>query len=348
MTASLDRAIDAEATSAGSPRFTGDDYDKIRDYVTYGSSLPVVLQAVEVFVGYRTAGVAGLEPADLKSLFEQIRRNVDEWDPAREMISRQTATLASISSRVSRSGEALIRAIQAMPFYIRIRAAVGQDLLGLPTIDVPDESFGPTDTQKKSQLAEQLKSLRKVNREQVDGTEEALRLLASFRGGIVVLEPVVAAKRLAVKNSSLEKIGNEITVEPMIAALQREYERAVQTDGRNTAIVEAKRKELDAAIQMLKSQMDVYRGRQRVTYTMGRLFVHFTELGMVMLDAEMAVGHLWLAWRETATALENASAGFESIDGSRKLVSFLSDFQTTISNWKSVQKTATELNGIFS
>ncbi len=347
MTASLDQTTGAGAASAGSPRFTSDDCDKIQDYVTYASSLPVVLQAVEVFIGYKTAGVVGVEPADLCSLFEQIRSNADEWDPAREMISRQTATLASISSRIVRSGESLINAIRAMPLYVRIRATVGRDLSELPAIDVPDESFGPADTQKKSQLAGQLESLQKVNREQVDDTEEAMRLMASFRGGIQVLEPVVAAKRLVVKNSNLEKIGNEITVEPMIAALQREYDSAVQADGRGAAIVEAKRKELDAAIRTLKSQMDVYRGRQRVTYTMGRLFVHFTELGMVMLDAEMAVGHLWLAWREAVTALANASERFESIDNSRKLVTFLSDFQTMINNWKFVQNRATELSGIF-
>jgi hypothetical protein len=133
----------------------------------------------------------------------------------------------------------------------------------------------------------------------------------------------------------------------MIAALKREYDRAVQVSGRSAAIVEAKRKELDQAIQTLKSQMDVYRGRQRVTYTMGRLFVHFTELNMVMVDAEMAVGHLWLAWKESAAALENSNAGFGSIDSSRKLVTFLSDFQNMIGNWKIVQNRAAELNRVF-
>lgn len=344
MTALLDPTTDAGASL---PRFTSDDCDKIRDYVTYASTLPVMVQAVEVFVGYKTAGVAGLEPADLRSLFEEIRGNADEWDPAREMIKRQTATLASISGRVVRSGESLIKAIQAMPFYVRIRATVGQDLSELPPLDIQDEQLGPADTQKKSQLAGQLESLRKVNREQVGDTEETMRLIERFRSGIVVLEPLVAARRLAVKNSNLEKIGNEVTVEPMIAALQREYDRAVQADGRGAAIVEAKRKQLDAAIQTLKSQMDVFRGRQRVTYTMGRLFVHFTELGMVMLDAEMAMGHLWLAWREAGKALENASERFGSIDSSRKLVTFLSEFQTIINNWKFVQNRATELSGIF-
>jgi hypothetical protein len=347
MAASLDQTTAAGAASAGSPRFTSDDCDKIQDYVTYASSLPVVVQAVEVFIGYKAAGVAGLEPADLRSLFEQIRSNADEWDPIREMISRQTATLASVSSRVVRSGESLTDAIQALPLFVRIRATVGQDLSELPAIDVPDESFGAADTQKKSQLAGQLESLLRVNREQVDDTEETMRLMESFRRSIQILEPVVAAKRQFVKNSNLEKIGNEVTVEPMIAALQREYDRAVQTDGRDASIVEAKRQELDAAIQTLKSQLDVYQGRQRVTYTMGRLFVHFTELGMVMLDAEMAVGHLWLAWREAASALENASARFERMDSSRKLVTFLSDFKTMINNWKFVQNRATELNGIF-
>ncbi|MBC8164719.1 MAG: hypothetical protein H7Y20_02470 [Bryobacteraceae bacterium] len=337
-------AVDALADI---PRFTSNDNDKIREYVSFGSSLPVVVQAVEVFVGYKTAGVAGLEPADLRSIFEQVRDNAEEWDTARDVISQQTGTLASIAGKVVRSGESLIEAVKALPFYTRISATVGRDLAELPPIEVPDEGFGPADTQKKSALAGQLETLRKVNLGQVGDTEETMRMIASFRRGIEVLEPLVASKRLAVKNSNLEKIGHEITVEPMIAALQQEYDRAVRETGRNAAVAEAKREQLDTAIQMLKSQMDVFRGRQRVTYTMGRLFVHFTELNMVMVDAEMAVGHLWLASKEAAAALENSSAGFGSIDSSRKLVTFLTDFQIMIGNWKIVQNRATELNRIL-
>jgi hypothetical protein len=152
---------------------------------------------------------------------------------------------------------------------------------------------------------------------------------------------------LAVKNSNLEKIGHEATVEPMIAALQQEYERTMQLNGPGTVIVASKKQELQQAIQTLKSQMDVFQGRQRVTYTTGRLFVHFTELGLVMVDAEMAAGHLWLAWKEAAAALESSSQRFGSIDSSRKLVTFLSDLQVIIGDWRLVRNRATDLNEVF-
>ena len=51
------------------PRYTSEDNDKVRDYVTEGLDFPVVLQAVEVFVGYERRECAGLEPADLRVLF---------------------------------------------------------------------------------------------------------------------------------------------------------------------------------------------------------------------------------------------------------------------------------------
>ncbi|MFD1559649.1 hypothetical protein ACFSHT_29090 [Paraburkholderia silviterrae] len=347
MTTLADQARGTGAAAMGSPRFTRDDCDKIHDYVTYASSLPTILQAVEVFVGYRTAGVAGLEPADLRTLFERIRSNADDWDPTKDMITQQATTLLSISDRIVRSGELLIDAIKALPPYVRACATVGADLSELPVGDIPDESFGPADIQGKSQLAGKMESLQKINREQVGDTAHAMRLLLNFREGVVALEPVVAGKRLVLKNSNREKIGNEITVEPMIAAFQREYDLAVQSNPRDAAIVEAKRRELDTAIQTLKSQMEVYRSRQRVTYTMGRLFVHFTELGLVMLDAEMAVTHLWLAWQEACVALTNAAEQFDSIDGRRKLLTFLIDFKTIINNWKFVQSRAMELSSVF-
>jgi hypothetical protein len=80
---------------------------------------------------------------------------------------------------------------------------------------------------------------------------------------------------------------------------------------------------------------------------MGRLFVHFTELKMAMVDAEMAVGHLWTSWRETAAALENSSTGFGNIDSSRKLVTFLSEFKIIVTNWKIIQNRAAEFTHLF-
>jgi hypothetical protein len=330
-----------------SQRFNREDYYKLREYVDYALSLPVVLPAVEVFAGYKTSGVAGLEPPNLRSLFEQVRENAGEWDPAENAISAQAAALGSVSSRIVRYGEALLDAIRSMPFYARIRATVGQDPAGLPVIQIPDETFNPVDAEKKTQLAGQLEVLKRVNQEQVGDTGEAMRKIASFRGGIEKLEPIVTAKRLILQKSGLERIGNETTVEPMIASLQQEYDRTVQTGMPDAAAAQAKRNALEAAIQKLKSQIDVYRDRQRLTYTLGRLFTHFSELRLVMVDAEMSVGHLWLAWREAAAALENSSAGFGNITGARKLVTFASDFQTIVGDWKIVRNRAIELGAVF-
>lgn len=46
-------------------------------------------------------------------------------------------------------------------------------------------------------------------------------------------------------------------MKPVIAAFQREYDRDVQTGGRDASIIETQRKELEAAIRTLKSQLDV-------------------------------------------------------------------------------------------
>lgn len=347
MTAHFTQKARALDDSAPGPLLTSDDYEKIKDYVSYGLDLPVVIQAVEVFVGYKTAGAAGLEPSDLRTLFAQIRDNAAQWEDISDRVARQAATLSSIAYRVIPSGESLLDGIRAMPLYVKVRSSIGKDPLELPAIDVPDETFGAADAEKKRSLMQQLEGLRKVNLERIDDTAVPMAGIAAFRRGIETLEPIVSNKRAALKKSNLEKIGQETTVEPMIESLQREYDRAVQTSGPAGAIASAKRRELDQAIGMLKSQMDVYRGRQRVTYTMGRLFVHFTELGLVMVDAETAVGHLWTSWQETSAALENSAAGFGTIDSSRKLIAFLSDFQTIMTNWKIVQKRAVELARLF-
>ena len=95
--------------------------------------------------------------------------------------------------------------------------------------------------------------------------------------------------------------------------------------------------------------MDVYRGRQRVTYTIGQLSCRILRSSkMVMVDAEMAVGHLSARLgRDRRIGLSELQRRVRSIDTNRKLVTFLSDFRIMIGNWNMVRNRATELNRAF-
>lgn len=53
--------------------FTKEDLINIKLYVKKGLSLPEKQDEVAVYVGYQSSGIAGLEPVDIKDLFDQIR-----------------------------------------------------------------------------------------------------------------------------------------------------------------------------------------------------------------------------------------------------------------------------------
>jgi len=328
------------------PVFTTSDIKKIRDYVDYGSGLPVVMPAVIVFIGYKHAGIPGLEPKDMQELFVKISNHAAQWDGIQDDIKQKTKHLSSTSKKIVSGGNGLIKMIRNMPFYEKVTATVGQNPLTLPPDKIPDEPLGKADSAGKSNLEKQLETLIGINSKKSLDTQATMKAVTSFRKEISVLEPEVANKRKAVKNSNLEKIGSETTVEPMIEALTQEYQRTLSSHG-DPAVVAAKREALDNALATLRDQLEVYRGRQRVTYTMGRLFVHLTELGVSMVNTEMSLGHLWTIWEKAASDLEESSKTLSGIGSTRSLIVFTGTFQSVIDHWTRVSALAAELGRIF-
>lgn len=337
---------DTPASGNSGPLFTADDLDKIENYVDYGSRLPVVIPAVVVFIGYEHAGVPGLEPGDMLGLFKKINHHASQWEGIQDSISRQTRTLGSISKKIVSMGNSLLKEIEAMPFYERVQATVGKNPLVLSPDKIPDEKFDSKDKAKKKNLEDHLDKLLKINFDRTIDTGKTMQAITVFRREISVLEPDVANKRQTIKNSNLERIGHETTVEPMIDALNREYQTAM-SDGSNPSVVAAKREALENSLAALKDQIQVYRGRQRVTYTMGRLFVNLTELGVSMVNAEMSLGHLWTSWKKAESELGESSKTLSDINSGRSLIVFAGRFQSVINNWTSVRDQAVKLSRIF-
>src|SRR5260370_41976626 len=66
--------------------FTKEDLISIKLYATKGLSLPQKEAEVEVYIGYKSSGFAGLAPPDITDLFQQIGKDCLGWDavqPAR-------------------------------------------------------------------------------------------------------------------------------------------------------------------------------------------------------------------------------------------------------------------------
>src|SRR5690606_28348110 len=88
--------------------FTKEDLINIKLYVKKGLSLPVAPAQVEGYVGYKSSGIAGLEPADIGDLFGQIQRHSLGWDGVQQKVINQGIELKGFSTNSVTSGEGLL------------------------------------------------------------------------------------------------------------------------------------------------------------------------------------------------------------------------------------------------
>ena len=91
--------------------FTKEDLINIKLYAKKGLSLPEKQAEVEVYVGYKKANIAGLEPVDIADLFGQIRNHSLGWDGIQQKVIDQSIDLKGFSTRFVGLGEDLLSTI---------------------------------------------------------------------------------------------------------------------------------------------------------------------------------------------------------------------------------------------
>src|SRR5260370_17050148 len=73
--------------------FTKEDLISIKLYAKKGLSLPQKEAEVEVYIGYKSSGFAGLEPPDITDLFQQIGKHSLGWDALHQTLPKQATYL---------------------------------------------------------------------------------------------------------------------------------------------------------------------------------------------------------------------------------------------------------------
>jgi hypothetical protein len=355
------------STEAGVARpggiFTKEDLISIKLYAHKGLSLPQKLAEVEVYVGYKSSGIAGLEPPDITDLFQQIGKHCLGWDAVQQAVVDQGIDLKGFSGRFVDKGGELLGNIREWPFGKRVLKTLG-DVAGEKLDGI---TYGPGDPEIAQALGEVLELMHKDVDLQQARTLAVKKLVSDYRvvlvGGKLStgvetpgLEPQVARKHKSmVENKLTETIkADEDSLkekEGRIDQLKKDYDKYVGlaftgaaggiiglaiTGGIFGAKAETARKERNALIDEVRALKDKVSGAKKLQKAIETLALDFSDIGTRMLDAETAMGHLEYMWASILSLIENSQREWKNIDNGMKMSTFITSFQSVVNPWKTV------------
>ncbi len=354
--------------------FTKNDLINIKLYVKKGLSLPTSQLDVESYIGYRDSGIAGLQPVDIKELFNQIHNHSFGWDAIEQRSLRQSTDLSIAADRIVSTGDSIIAAIEQMPLLVRVKTKLSE----LSESQLRDIRYENDDHEIATELGKILSSMKQDILDQKAKTAEVKVLVSDFRiqiaGGTLQngstvsgLEPQVRHKYdLMVKNNLatiIQQLEDDIKEKnSRIEQLKADYDKYVGlaftgaaggiiglaiTGGIFGDKAERARKEKNQLIDEVRVLQDRVSGKKALQKAIENLKADFSDIGTRMVDAEMALNNLEFMWSTMLSQIESSAQQFGKINNAASLLSFVVDFKTVINPWRPVRDLSTDLVQTF-
>lgn len=354
--------------------FTKEDVIKIKQYVKKSLAPPSELPEVKLFLGYETVNIAGLEPSDIKVLFEKIKFHASSWDAVESKIIQQSINLGSAAQSILSSGNSIISDIKEMPILERVRSSLGD----LTNAELEGIKYTSEDGEIASAVGEIIKLMKVDINAQQTATRELKDSISKFKielsGGelstgerVDGLQPDLIGKYdLMEQNSFIKSIAdnNEIIAEKKakIVQLDKDYDQYVKnaiagiaggliglaiTGGIFGAKAENAKKERNVLKEEVDSLESFVAGQENLQHALDRNKSDFLDLNNRMLGAEAALNILNTMWQNMLTKIDGSAAQFERIDDALKLTSFVAQFKLVINPWQDVKDTSGTLVEVF-
>ncbi|MER2471816.1 alpha-xenorhabdolysin family binary toxin subunit A [Photorhabdus laumondii] len=354
--------------------FTKEDLINIKLYVKKGLSLPFNLEEVKSYLGYQKIDIAGLEPEDIHTLFEEIRTHSFSWSDVENDILQQSIDLEIIGKQITETGENIISIINEMPIITRIKRRLGE----ISERQLAQITYTHEDREVSSALGEILDTMKNDIEKQREKTEKVKTEVSDFKlkliggrlsnGSIALgLQPQVENKRKLMKDNKMSVSIGDLDDKIMekkeeIVQLKKDYDRFVGlafsgivggliglaiTGGIFGSKAEEVRKRKNMLIGKVRSLEESIKGKRALQKSITSLSLDFSDIDTRLLDAEVALNHLDYMWQSMLTQINASKDKFTQINDALNLTSFITTFQQVINPWKEVEGSAKQLVRVF-
>ncbi|HDL7822654.1 TPA: pore-forming cytotoxin subunit YaxA [Yersinia enterocolitica] len=354
--------------------FTKEDLINLKLYVRKGLSLPTRQDELEAYLGYKKIDVAGLEPKDIKLLFDEIHNHALNWNDVEQAVLQQSLDLDMAAKKIIDTGNEIINLINQMPITLRVKTLLG-DITDKQLENITYES---ADHEVASALKDILDDMKgDINRHQTT-TENVRKKVSDYRitltGGelssgakVNGLEPQVKTKYDLMEKSNMRKSIKELDEKikekrQRIEQLKKDYDKFVGlsftgaiggiiamaiTGGIFGAKAENARKEKNTLISEVTELENKVSSQRALQTALEALSLSFSDIGIRMVDAESALNHLDFMWLSVLNQITESQIQFAMINNALRLTSFVNKFQQVITPWQSVGDSARQLVDIF-
>ena len=318
----------------------GKQIEQVEKYIRFGETLPTQLPAVKVYLGYDNSNVPDLSPESMQDLFKDIRSHVDLWNNLSTNARAQLRELSITASNVVKNSKGLIRGLDALGPVAQMINTVGNSDLSKDDFEGNTEALDESTLARLNNLQPYIDVLHQTSLDSLGDTDATSKSIANFRTQSSVLEAKVAGKVDKLKDANDDVIGKEKTVGPMIDAFKEARDRIVAQFGEGTDAAKAIQEQIDKTLNELTSREADLQQQQRLTYAVGRLFVHLQGLGYSLLDAQSALTKLWMNSSTTCTRLKNITSNLKGINTEEMLLNFYVDFKKILRDWDTIKEDA--------
>lgn len=322
-------------------------FAKIEEYVRFAETLPTELSAVKVYLGYDTTNLPALSPIDMQSLFTEICGHADLWKNVSTQAEYQLRELSITAAAVVKNGNGLIRGLNALDPVAQILNKIGDSSLEESNFIGKDVALDKSTLARLNNLQPYIDALHTTSLDSLGDTNATNQLIADFRTQSSMIEAKVSGKVDKLKDGNSEVLGKEKTVGPMIEAFKEARRRIIAQLGEGSEAAIAVQEQIEKTLQELTSREPDLQKQQRLTYAVGRLFLHLQGLGYAMIEAQSALTHLWLNSSKTCTRLNSITSNLRSIGTEEILFNFYIIYKQVLTDWASIKEEAINLNKAF-
>ncbi|WP_338658177.1 pore-forming cytotoxin subunit YaxA [Yersinia enterocolitica] len=354
--------------------FTKEDLINLKLYVRKGLSLPTRQDEVEAYLGYKKIDVAGLEPKDIKLLFDGIHNHALNWNDVEQAVLQQSLDLDIAAKNIISTGNEIINLINQMPITVRVKTMLG-DITDQQLKNITYESADHEVALALKDILDEMEV--DINRHQAT-TANVRKKVSDYRitltGGelssgdkVNGLEPQVKTKYDLMEKNNMRKSIKELDEKikekrDRIEQLKKDYDKFVGlsftgaiggiiaiaiTGGIFGAKAENARKEKNALISEVVELEGKVSSQRALQTALEALSLSFSDIGIRMVDAESALNHLDFMWLSVLNQITESQTQFATINNALRLTSFVNKFQQVITPWKSVGDSARQLVDIF-
>lgn len=346
---------------------TRGDIFKIKRYERLGLGLPVTIEQVEARLGFDRSYVDGLEPEDLRVLYQLIYGHAAGWSEIEQRIKLVNTKLGSFASDFITSGERLIKYVDAMdwldPFETSIRELKLEDIIGLgPAL------LSPGDLRKKNNLQVILHRVRRSIKEQQGVVDEVRGKISRFSDALrQQLIPKVNFKiELARRHGladSIETLDADIVrLAAEIKVKREEYDQLVKTIllGAILGLVgvyvminifgedaERVRQERNSLIEERDRKIEEAKRKAPLIVAVSSLLGYLEHIELTLSDALAGTQNLRSLWDVLHAWVENSEEKLKTIKDRSSIAEFALEFELVLEPWKQIKEQSNALAVTF-